>query len=238
VIGQKTLAAETLNEVYALANAQFESSEFRQLLATRFTLPRARFFTVEMARYIQNRRDCWGYVQGAAPLEVKRLVWAHEQEELMLDPEVGMDHFTLATREAEVLGLSASDIENADIYPSSAASFYAWVHLAKNRPWLEAVASCSVLEVRNSGAVIRGGSLSGRIRQKLVDELGLPAEKLINVGRHAVADEAHAGLMEQVVATYVAGPEDQQAILHGAGESLLIDRAFRGALAAGMAALD
>ncbi|MFI5268547.1 MAG: hypothetical protein ACHQ7M_14335, partial [Chloroflexota bacterium] len=70
------LAAETLAEVNALANAQFESAEFRQLLGTAFTLARARFFSIEMGRYVNNRRDCWGYVQGAAPLDVKRLIWA------------------------------------------------------------------------------------------------------------------------------------------------------------------
>lgn len=231
------IAAETLAEVNALANGQFESPEFRQLLGTRFTLARARFFTIEMGRYVNNRRDCWGYVQGAAPLDVKRLIWAHEQEELVLDPEVGMDHFTLATREAEVLGLTAQDFEDAEAFPGSSAAFYAWTYLAKDRPWLEALAASSVLEVRNSAAVVAGGSLSSRIRQKFVDELGLPAEKLINANRHSVADEEHANLLEQVVSAHVVKDEDRQAVLRGARASFLIDRAFRGALAAGMATL-
>ncbi|MFI5267664.1 MAG: iron-containing redox enzyme family protein, partial [Chloroflexota bacterium] len=184
------------------------------------------------------RRDCWGYVQGGAPLDVKRLVWAHEQEELVLDPHVGMDHFTLATREAEVLGLTATDFEQAEAFPGSSAAFYAWTYLAKDRPWLEAVTASSVLEVRNSAAVVEGGSLSSRIRQKLVNELGLPAEKLINVNRHSVADEEHANLLERVVSVHVATEGDRQAVLRGARASFLIDRAFRGALAAGMSALD
>jgi len=230
-------AAETLAQINALANAQFESPEFRQLLGTKLTLARARFFAIEMGRYVNNRRDCWGYVQGAAPLDVKRLIWAHEQEELVLDPAVGMDHFTLATREAEVLGLTPNDFETAEPHPGSSAAFYAWAYLAKDRPWLEAVAASSVLEVRNSGAIVTGGSLSSRIRQKLIDELGLPAEKLINVNRHSVADEEHASLLERVVNAHVATEEDCQAVLRGARASFLIDRAFRGALAAGMAAL-
>jgi len=230
-------AAETLAQINALANAQFESPEFRQLLGTKLTLARARFFAIEMGRYVNNRRDCWGYVQGAAPLDVKRLIWAHEQEELVLDPAVGMDHFTLATREAEVLGLTPSDFEEGEPNPGSSAAFYAWTYLAKDRPWLEAVAASSVLEVRNSGAIVTGGSLSSRIRQKLIDELGLPAEKLINVNRHSVADEEHASLLERVVNAHVATEEDCQAVLRGARASFLIDRAFRGALAAGMAAL-
>jgi len=231
MIAQDTRAAETLAEVYAMANAQFESPEFRQLLGTPFTLERARSFSIQMGRYVANRRDCWGYAQGAAPLDVKRLIWAHEQEELVLDPEVGMDHFTLATREAEVLGLTPEDFEQAEVVPGCQAAFYAWIHLAKDRPWLEAVTSCSVLEVRNSAAVVKGGSLSSRIRRKLIDELGLPAEKLINANRHAVADEAHASLLEHVVAGHVHTREDQQTVLRGARESFVIDRAFRAALA-------
>jgi hypothetical protein len=230
--------AETTARIHAMANAQFESPEFRAMLDMPFTLARARFFAIEMARYVSNRRDCWGYVQGSAPLDVKRLIWAHEQEELILDPHVGMDHFTLATREAEVLGLTLEDFERAALHPGSVAAFYAWIHLAKDRPWLEAVAASSVLEVRNSAAVVPGGSLSSRIRRKLVDEIGLPADKLINVSRHSVADEAHATLLDKVLARHAAAPADHVAILRGARESLLVDRAFRGALAAGMAALD
>lgn len=229
--------AEVLGEVKAMANAQFDSPEFRQLLETRWTLPRARFFTIEMARYVSNRRDCWGYAQGAAPLDVKRLIWAHEQEELVLDPEVGIDHYSLAMKEAELLGLDPKDFDDADLNPGTAAAFYAWIHLAKDRPWLEAVATCSVLEVRNSAAVISGGSLSSRVRRKLVEELGLPADKLINVNRHSVADEAHATLLERVVQAHAKTDEDCRAVLRGARESFLIDRAFRGSLAAGMAAL-
>jgi Iron-containing redox enzyme len=230
-------AAEALAEISAMANAQFESPEFRHLLSLRMTMERARFFTIEMARYVQNRRDCWAYAQGSVPLDVKRLIWSHEQEELMEDPVVGMDHVTLATREAAVLGLTADDIAQAPLSPGSVASFYAWIHLAKDRPWLEAVASCSIMEVRNSGAIISGGSLSARIRKKFVEELGLPEDQLINSGRHSVADEVHAGLMQEVIEAHVQTPADQAAIVRGARDSLIIDRAFRGALATAMATM-
>ncbi|GEM_PF-151505 len=238
MIAAKSLAAETLAEVYAMARAQFETPEFRQLLELPLTLARARFYTIQMGRYIANRRDCWGFAQGSAPLDVKRLIWAHEQEELVLDPEVGTDHFTLATKEAQALGLTPEDFEGAEIAPACQATFYAWIHLAKDRPWLEAVTSCSVLEVRNSAEVIEGGGISARIRRKLIEETGLAAEKLVNANRHAVADTAHANLLEQVVSRHVLTEADRQAVLRGARESFLIDRAFRGAMAVSMAALE
>ena len=231
-------AAGLLAEVNALANAQFESPEFHSLLDLRWTLPRARLFAIEMAGYVTNRRDCWAYAQGAAPLDVKRLIWAHEQEELVLDPAVGLDHYTLATKEAQVLGLTATDFEESEPAVGSVAAFYAWIHLAKDRPWLEAVSSCSALEVRNSSAAVAGGSLSSRTRRKLVEEVGLPADKLINVNRHAVADEQHATLLEQVIQAHVHTEGERQAVLRGVRETYVIDRAFRGSLAAAMAALD
>jgi hypothetical protein len=97
-----TGVAALIDELNRMANAQFESPEFRHLLSIRFTPARARCYAVHLARYQDHRRDCWGYVQGAAPLPVKRLIWAHETEELINDPRADADHSTLAAREAEV----------------------------------------------------------------------------------------------------------------------------------------
>ena len=223
-----------MGQVYDLARAQFESPEFRELLGMPLTMARARFFSVQMARYVANRRDCWGYVQGAAPLPVKRLIWRHEQEELVNDPRVGMDHYTLATTEARLLGLTAEDFEAAEPFPGAVASFHAWTLLAKERPWLEAFAASAILEIRNSEAIIPGGSLSRRVREKLVKEVGLPREQLINQSTHVEADAEHGALLDAVAADFVRTPEDERAVVRGCSESLLIDRAFRGALAAGM----
>src|SRR5688572_15253409 len=65
-------------EINAMANQQFETPEFRELFDLPLTIGRARLNAINMAHYVRNRRDCWGYVQGAAPLDVKRLIWEHE----------------------------------------------------------------------------------------------------------------------------------------------------------------
>src|SRR5215831_4732460 len=106
-----TRARELLAELDRMANAQFESPEFRHLLSLPLTIPRARCFSTHMAHYVNNRRDCWGYVQGAAPLPVKRMIWAHEQEELVHDPRAGTDHSALATQEAGLFGVSREEVE-------------------------------------------------------------------------------------------------------------------------------
>ena len=72
-----------LNTLDQMVNDQFESVEFKNFLAVPLTLERGRFYVVQSALYTSNRRDCWAYVQGGAPLEVKRVIWEHESDELI-----------------------------------------------------------------------------------------------------------------------------------------------------------
>ena len=96
----------------------------------------------------------------------------------------------------------------------------------------------SVLERRNSGAVIKGGGLSFRFRRKMIEELGIAEELLINQSVHVEADLTHATLLDVVLERYVKTAEDREAVLRGARDSFMVDRAYRGALAQAMARLD
>ena len=89
-----------------MVNDQFESVEFKNFLAVPLTMERGRFYVVQNALYTNNRRDCWGYVQGGAPLDVKKVIWAHESDELINDPRAGMDHYALTVKQGEVIALS------------------------------------------------------------------------------------------------------------------------------------
>lgn len=60
------------NELVRLCNEQFETAPFKRLLGAKFSIERAQQYSIQMAYYVQNRRDCWGYVQGSAPLEIKK----------------------------------------------------------------------------------------------------------------------------------------------------------------------
>ena len=224
-------------EINAMANRQFETPEFRELFELPLTLARARLNAINMAHYVKNRRDCWGFVQGAAPLDVKRLIWEHEQDELVYDPRAGMDHYALTTKEAAVLGLTPEEIENTEPVPGATAAFYAWIHIAKSRPWREGIAASCALEIRNSGAVVKGGGASYRLRRKMVEELGIAESELINQSVHVEADMAHASMLRQVMDRYADTEEARRAILCGAHDSFVIDRAFRGAVAHAMGRL-
>ena len=214
-----------------MANDQFDTPPFKRLLETKFSRQRAQQYSIQMAYYVKNRRDCWGYVQGSAPLDVKRLIWEHERDELIGKKSEGKeDHITLAVKEGGVLGLSAQAFEDTPVLEGGLACFYSWLHLAQ-RPWREALAASAILEIRNSAELIRGGSLSRRIGEKFERELGIPMKKQINNAEHIVMDVEHAQLLTQVARKHATTEVDQNAIIKGAGESLMIDRVYRGHLA-------
>ena len=224
-------------ELVRLCNEQFHTAPFKRLLSTEFTKPRVQQYSIQMAYYVQNRRDCWGYVQGSAPLEVKRLIWQHEEDELIGNRKEGkMDHITLAVKEGEVFGLSAEAFEHTARLEGGEVCFSAWIRLAQ-RPWLEAIAGSSILEMRNSSELIKDGSLSRRIGEIFERDLGIPMKTQINNAEHVVMDVEHAHLLMQVARKYGDSDSARQAILRGARESLMIDRVYRGHLADMMATL-
>lgn len=225
-------------ELVRLCNEQFESRQFKHLLGGKFTKARAQHYSIQMSYYVQNRRDCWGYVQGSAPLPVKQIIWRHEEDELMGQKALGkMDHITLAIKEGEVFGLSAQAFEKTARMEGGEVCFSAWIHLAQKN-WLEGIAASAILEMRNSAELIQGGSLSQRIGASFERDLGIPMKKQINNAEHAVMDVEHAHLLMQVAKQYATTAAAQDAIIRGAGESLMIDRVYRGHLADLMETID
>jgi len=213
-----------------MVNDQFESPEFKHLLSVPLTLERGRFYVVQSALYTSNRRDCWGYVQGSAPLEVKRVIWQHESDELVNDPRANMDHYTLTVKQGEVVGLKPEDFEKAELPPMVRACFYAWHHIAIRNHWLTAYASSHMLERRNNGKIVKGGGMSYRMGKKFENELGINLKKMISLDVHVVADMDHSENISEIFHRYVKTPEDRDLVLKGAEECMAIDRAYRGAL--------
>jgi len=229
---------EMWQELVGLCNQQFESEPFKRLLNAKFTKLRAQHYSIQMAYYVQNRRDCWGYVQGSAPLPVKQIIWHHEEDELIGQKAQGkVDHITLAVKEGEVFGLTAEAYETTARMDGGEVCFSAWIRLSQ-KSWLEAIAASAILEMRNSAELIQGGSLSHRIAGIFERDLDIPMKRQINNAEHVVMDVEHAHLLMQVAKTYATSVSAQQAILRGARESLMIDRVYRGHLADLMESLD
>ena len=226
-----SLLTELTAKLDRMVNDQFETPEFRHFLSVPLTMARGKFFVVFNALYTLNRRDCWGYVQGAAPLEVKKLIWEHESDELVNDPRCNMDHFTLSMKQGEVLGLTPDDFYKAEVPPMVRACFHAWSDIALRNHWLTAFTSSQMLERRNNGEIVKDGGMSFRVGKKFENELGINLKKMVSLDVHSVADTAHSDSMSQVYERYVKTEEDCDLVLKGARESMTIDRAFRGALA-------
>jgi hypothetical protein len=227
----------TWTELVRLVNEQFASPPFRRLLDMNFSQARAQQYSIQMAHYVENRRDCWGYVQGSAPLDVKQLIWRHEEDELIGQKAQGkVDHITLAVQEGQVFGLTAEAFERTAPLEGGEVCFSAWIRLAQ-RPWLEALAGSAILEMRNSSELIEGGSLSARISRMFERDLGIPVKKQINNAEHMTMDVEHAHLLMQVARKHATTEAARNSLLRGARESLLIDRVYRGHLADMLAAL-
>ena len=221
-----------------MVNEQFDSPAFRRLVEVKFTRERGKHYTVQLAHYVKNLRDCWGYVQGAAPLEIKRIIWVHEREELIGDRDAGKpDHIELTVKEGELFGLSAEDFNRIPALEGAVACFHAWTHLATRGSWLEAIAASAILEMRNSDELVRGGSLSRRIGHSLTRDLGIPLKKQVNNAEHVEADVRHAHLLFEVARKYATSAVSQGLILKGAEASLVIDRVYRGHVADMLAGL-
>jgi len=213
-----------------MVNDQFESLEFKHLFSVPLTPERGRFYMIQNALYTANRRDCWGYVQGSAPLEVKRVIWQHESDELVNDPRANMDHYTLTVKQGEVLGLKPEDFEKAEVPAMVQACFHAWHYIAIRSHWLKAYTSSHMLERRNNGQIVKGGGMSFRMGKKFENELGINLKKMISLDLHAVADTEHSDNISEMFERYVKTSEDRELVLEGARDCMAIDRAYRGAL--------
>jgi len=231
------LLDDLLKTLDKMVNDQFDSVEFKTLLDLPLTMERGRFYVVQNALYTSNRRDCWGYVQGGAPLEVKRVIWEHESDELINDPRVGMDHYALTVKQGEVIGLAPEDFEKAEIPAMVRACFYAWHHIAMRSHWLAAYTASHMLERRNNGKIVNGGGMSYRVGKKFENELGINLKRMISLDVHVVADMDHSENISAIFERYVKTPQDCELVLQGARDSMAVDRAYRGALGFYMAQL-
>jgi hypothetical protein len=216
-------------ELTVLAIAQFETPEFRLFFDTPFTIERARFVAAQLVFYNVNRRDCWAYVQAKAPWDVKRVIWEHEKDELFFDPRGGSDHRALVSKEALALGVTVEELRDQEPTPLLDAVLRGWCHAAATLPWLAALTASHFLERRNNSDLIPGGGYSKRFRSKLVNELHLNAEILVNSNVHVEADIDHSDAIWEAIAGAITDEYAYETAMTGARTCATLDRAYRGA---------
>ncbi|GEM_PF-2709011 len=177
--------------------------------------------------FIPNRRDCWAYVQAVAPIDVKKIIWHHERDELIDDPRIGKGHVDVDRIE---------DIEPFPPPPGVRVAIYGWLHIAMHRPWLQGLASSHILERINDPNSIKGKTYIQRSADRLMKDLDLKLEELpLGTRVHLVADIEHSNLIGTVFDRYVADEASYRLVMEGARESLecqaLYDRAVGQAVA-------
>jgi pyrroloquinoline quinone (PQQ) biosynthesis protein C len=225
-------------KLFAMANAQLNSKEYRDLYAVPLNRENAAFYILQRNHFVLNRRCCWAAVQCTAPFDVKGMIWEHEEDELVGDRSRGLaDHVTLGMMEGEAVGLTIDDFANTPPADGVQVACYAWLHLARDKPWLEAFAASCILEIANSDAVVKTGGNARRIGEKMRDELGIGFEKQASNAEHMEIEIEHATLLSKAAATHGTTADAQAQILRGADASLAIDRVYKGALTEEMAAL-
>jgi len=223
------------SELRRQANAQFETANNCRILDLPLSVERARVWALQMKFWLENRRDCWGFAQGLVPVDVKKLIWDHERDELEGDADRGIeDHGALHVRESALLGLTPADFKNVRIAPETRAITYAYLHLVKDSPWLKAVSACAALEITNSREWVDGGGFGYRKGLKMQRDLGIPFERQVMIAEHAQVDVDHAHMIVKIAQKYGTSPQALELMLEGILESWELDDAWKGSLVAMM----
>lgn len=219
-------------EVTRRATAQFSSPQYQKLLTMPLTMERAQIYTLQKTLWTLNRRDCWAFAQALAPMDVKKMIWAHEEDELSGNKERNMgDHYSLQVKSAELIGLTMDDFRNTKMRPETRTCLYAWWHLAKNSPWQKSAAASIALEVSNASEWVNGGGMSYRMGKRFEQDLGVPFEKNINAKEHAEVDVDHAHMLLQIARRPGTTQADLDLLLEGLSESWELERTWKGLLA-------
>ncbi len=225
--------ADHLREEFdRLANTAFETLELRRYLASPLTWAGHHARLALLRDYlVPTNRDCWAYVMGAAPLDVKRVIWQHEQEELIYDPRLGAPHApTHEDRPDRAPG--ASPAADAVVPPPGVlVAMYARRQFAKDSPWLAGLAASHILERINDPTVVRGGGLVQRKVRQMLEDLGVSPEQVPARYRvHADADVEHGRLVWSVFERYVRDAATYELALEGARFGLACFRVYAGAV--------
>ena len=219
-------------DIVQLSNAIFDTLELRRYFARPLTWPGERVRMAMLRRYfVPTNRDCWAYVMGGAPIDVKRVIWQHEKDELILDPRLGAAHVDAG---GALPGGASSPTEVGDEIeapPGVRVAMFARVAYARHSPWLAGLAASHILERINDPTVIQGPALVQRQVTHLIEDLGVaPDEIPARLRVHLDADIAHAASIWGVFERYVRDAASYAQALEGARLGLDCFRVYAGAV--------
>ena len=219
-------------EIDQLCNALYDTLEMRRYFARPLTWPGERVRMTMLRRYfVPTNRDCWAYVMGGAPLDVKRAIWQHEQDELIFDPRLGAAHVDADRAPGSTVTGSNAPWDAIEAAPGVRVAMFARVEYARHSPWLAGLAASHILERINDPTVIQGPALVQRQVNHLMEDLGVPPDEIpARLRVHLDADVDHARLIWGVFEQHVRDAVSYAEALDGARMGLSCFRVYAGAV--------
>jgi pyrroloquinoline quinone (PQQ) biosynthesis protein C len=160
--------------------------------------------------------------------DVNRYLIANMYEEGVCDPRVDTDHNDLHMRLGESLGLSREQIHSHAASPVTVAATSYWENMARTRPWLEAFAALTSIEIRASQRAMGSHFRTKKVRSSDAwAKLGVPREALATFTNHEAADEDHGLEALALLVKHADTEEKQEAVLRAIRDSLAVERTFK-----------
>jgi hypothetical protein len=230
---EATVHARRLREeLDRMCNDVFDTPELQRYFPRPLTWPAHRVKSTLMQRYfVPTNRDCWAYAMAAAPMDVKAIIWKHEEEELIHDPSLGGPHVPVEADRPDREHSFAEPPEGVEVPPGAVVALYARRQFAKDSSWLAGLASIHVIERTNDPTVIQGPALAQRGINQLLEDLHVPWEQVSAQSRvHVDADIEHSALTWRAFERYVRDEVTYAQAFHGATMGLSFLRTYAGAV--------
>lgn len=131
--------------------------------------------------------------------------------------------------------MTAEEVLNVEPLPSTRATLYAWAWIAREKSWLEGLASNTITEWANDDRLLQdvGGGLSSRMAKRWMDDLGFSWEQMPNFKVHSQADEEHSDMLLDDLERFATGGREALAY-QTAKESMELLTIFRAGIANAM----
>jgi pyrroloquinoline quinone (PQQ) biosynthesis protein C len=228
--------AEWRRELGELVRQAMRSPELEHYFRVKITKPGAQVLITQLGLFIHHRRDCWAHVSGNCPhMSVKQKFLRHEYGEVIEDQYAEHGHMELIIRQGKALGLTPDQVLNVEPLPSTMATLYAWAWIAREKSWLEGLASNTITEWANDDRLLQdvGGGLSSRMAKRWMDDLKFGWEQMPNFRVHSQADEEHSDMFLEDFERFATG-EKEALVYRAAKESMDLLVLFRGGIANAM----
>jgi pyrroloquinoline quinone (PQQ) biosynthesis protein C len=226
--------AQWRRELGELVRQAMRSPELEHYFRVKITKPGAQVLITQLGLFIHHRRDCWAHVSANCPhMSVKQKILQHEYGEVIKDEYTEHGHLDLIVRQGKALGLTPDQVVGVKPLPSTMATLYAWAWIAREKNWLEGLASNTITEWANDDRLLQdvGGGLSSRMAKRWMDDLGFGWEQMPNFRVHSQADEAHSDMFLSDFERFATG-EKEALVYQAAKESMQLHIMFRGGIAA------